>query len=66
MFPDIPLTSNEGTLKWFDISEIRTLEMPFTAKFVMEHYVETGRFNDKLYGGITNGENVIFTELPEF
>lgn len=66
MFPDIPLTSNEGTLKWVDISEIKTLEMPFTAKFVMEHYVETGRFNDKLYGGIANGESVIFTELPEF
>ena len=58
--------SNEGVLKWFDISELQTLEMPYTAKYVIEHYLETGMYNDKVYGGIANGEQVIFIELPEF
>ena len=31
-------TSNEGQLKWFALSEIRSLKMPFTAKFVIDHY----------------------------
>ncbi len=32
------LTSNEGICKWFWVDEIRNLEMPYTAKYVMEHY----------------------------
>ena len=58
--------SNEGVLKWFDISELQTLEMPYTAKYVIEHYLEIAMFNDKVYGGIANGEQVVFIELPEF
>ena len=58
--------SNEGVLKWFDISELQTLEMPYTAKYVIEHYLEIAMFNDKVYGGIANGGQVIFIELPEF
>lgn len=63
---DIGLMSNEGVLKWFDISELQTLEMPYTAKYVLEHYFAVGKFNDKMYGGIADGNQVIFTELPEF
>lgn len=58
--------SREGELRWFDISEIRNLEMPFSAKFMMEHYLDVGVHNDKIYGGISDGRNVIFTEMPEF
>lgn len=58
--------SNEGVLKWFDISELQTLEVPYTAKYVIEHYLEIAMFNDKVYGGIANGEQVVFIELPEF
>ena len=58
--------SNEGVLKWFAISELQTLEMPYTAKYVIEHYLEIGMFNDKVYGGIANGEQVVFIELQEF
>lgn len=57
------LTSNEGTLKWFDLEEISELKMPFSAKFMMEHYVKIGRYNDKVYGGIADGEKVVFTEF---
>lgn len=60
------LCSNEGNVKWFSIQEIGALEMPYTAKYVMEHYCTTGRFSDKLYVGVTNEKGVEFTELPEF
>lgn len=59
------LVSNEGEVKWFPIEEIGILEMPFTAKYVIEHYCETGRFTDKVYTGVTNKEGVEFIELAE-
>lgn len=48
------------------MKDISTLEMPYTAKFVMEHYCSVGRFLDKLYVGVTNENGVEFIELPEF
>ena len=60
------LVSSEGELKWFPIQEISDLEMPYTAKYVMMHYCETGRFTDKLYAGITNEKGVEFLELTEY
>ena len=60
------LDSNEGQVKWFSIKEIGALEMPYTAKYVMEHYCAIGRFSDKLYAGVTNEKGVEFVELPEF
>ena len=59
------LVSNEGTLKWFDIKDIHDLEMPYTAKYVMEHFCKIGRFTDKLYLGAANENGVDFIELPE-
>ena len=60
------LYSNEGILKWFLLKDIGELEMPYTAKYVMEHYCATGQFSDKLYMGVTNENGVRFMELPEF
>ena len=63
---DDNLNSNEGKTKWFSMDEISGLEMPYTAKYVMEHYCTIGRFTDKLYAGATNETGVAFMELPEF
>ena len=60
------LCSNEGQVKWFSMKDIGTLEMPYTAKYVMEHYCAVGRFSEHLYAGITNEKGVEFIELPEF
>lgn len=60
------LTSAEGILKWVRFDEVMELEMPFTAKYMLEHYLETGRFDDKVYAGVADGEKVNFSELPEF
>ena len=40
--------------------------MPFTAKYVLEHYFKAGINNDIIYGAVENGKKLIFTELPEF
>ena len=63
---DIQFTSNEGTAKWFDKAELNSLDMPFTSKYVIEHYINTNDFDNKVYGGIADGEKVVFIELPEF
>ena len=59
-------SSNEGVSKWFSLAELITLEMPFTSKYVIEHYLSVGCKTDMIYGGIADGEKVVFTEMPEF
>lgn len=60
------LMSNEGESRWFPYSELLKLEMPFTSKFVIEHYLQTGRRNSEVYAGVADGEKVVFTRMPEF
>ena len=62
---DDNLASNEGKLQWFPLDTIGELKMPHSAKYVMKHYCEEGRFSDKMYTGVTNAEDVTFVELPE-
>lgn len=62
---DENLTSNEGTCKWFSLDEIGSLEMPFTAKCVMEHYCKKGRLTNALYVAVTGPEKMDFCELLE-
>lgn len=59
------ITSNEGICKWFSIGEIEKLEMLYTAKYVVKHYCEIGRFTSELYAGISNGDKVEFVTMPE-
>ena len=60
------LVSNEGILRWFELEELQALEMPFSAKYMIEHYVTIGRYDDMLYVGTADGEKVVFAKLPEF
>lgn len=64
----LELVSSEGELKWFGFDEIdfESIPMPFTARYMLEHWLTVGRFTDKIYGGITTAENVTFTEMPIF
>ena len=63
---DENISSNEGVCKWFSIDEINTLEMPFTAKHVMEHFCKEGYLTKTLYAGIASSDKVDFLELTEF
>ena len=60
------IVSNEGISKWFPLSELTSLEMPFTSKYVIEHYLNTGHKTDMIYVGVADGAKVIFTGMPEF
>ena len=63
---DIDLKSNEGNLRWCNYNEIKTLDMPHTAKYMIEHYIEEGRFNNYIYGGIAIPSGVKFIQLESF
>ena len=60
------LKSNEGTLKWVSFEEIPALYMPVSAKHMILHYLQTGRFTDCIYAGITEESGTKFTEMIEF
>lgn len=63
--PEHPL-STEGTCRWFPYPELPSLEMPYTARFVILHYLETGYRTQDLYVGVPDGNGVVFTKLPAF
>lgn len=60
------LESSEGKLRWVPLDQVMEKEMPLTAKFMLQHYLEIGRFDDKLYSGTTLENKMVFTELKEF
>ena len=62
---EMNLQSNEGILKWVSLDECNHLEMPFSAQFMIAHYLEIGRYDHMLYGGISDGQKVVFTKLSE-
>lgn len=62
---DENLHSNEGECKWFSLDEIGDLEMPITAKYVMEHYCKVGRFTNEVYVGVTYPDRIEMNVLVE-
>ena len=60
------LSSNEGQLHWFSYEEAKHIHMPASARFMMDHYLSAGRYNEKLYGGMTEPWGARFVELQEF
>ncbi len=59
------LASNEGKCKWFPLGALGELPMPVSAKYMMEHYLKTGRNTDSLYIGVTTPDGAVFTEMKE-
>ena len=62
----VSLVCDEGKLEWVPVSKVMDLEMPFTARYVLEHYMETGCSTKSLYGGCADENGVHFVELSEF
>ena len=58
-------SSNEGIASWIDYDKVLEHEMPLTAKFIMEHYMETGRYTDEIYCAVCDGEGYQFVALRE-
>ena len=60
------LTSNEGRLRWFHLNELADLPMAYTARYMIDHWLETGRHTSCIYGGVADGKTVVFTEMYEY
>lgn len=60
------LISTEGTLRWVPFEEIPQLPMPVSAKHMILHYLETGRFTEEIYGGITEEMGTNFVPMRSF
>lgn len=57
---------DEGKLEWVEISDLMDLEMPFTAKACLKHYIEEGQFSNDTLAGIATENGVNFITLKDF
>ena len=62
---EINTDCNEGELRWVKTENVLEKNMPFTAWYMMEHYLKIGRYNDILYGGITTKNGVEFVAMED-
>ena len=60
------LVSTEGQLHWIRFEDIPALKMPSSAKHMILHYLQQGRFDDKLYAGVSESWGANFAPLAEF
>ena len=63
---DRELTSTEGQLHWVRFEDIPALKMPSSAKHMILHYLQQGRFDDKIYAGVSEHWGANFAPLGEF
>lgn len=64
--PNTHITSNEGNLEWADFDKAMLLNMPYTSKYIVEHYIKIGKNTSALYCGAAHENGVTFTELHNF
>ncbi|MBE6011113.1 MAG: NUDIX domain-containing protein [Lachnospiraceae bacterium] len=62
----VNLICNEGKPEWIQYEHILEKEMPYTAKYVLQHYLKIGKYSNHIYGGMAALKNVVFTELIDF
>lgn len=58
-------TCDEGVLEWVPLTEVCGKDMPYTAGYVIRHYLETGRRDETLYCGVADRQGVQFVALEE-
>ena len=63
---DRSLSSTEGTLRWCTWEELQSLDMPLSARHMMDHYLKVGRFTDCRYAGVTEPAGTRFVTLESF
>ena len=62
----LEISSNEGRLEWVPNEKLAGLEMPASAKYMIQHYLEIGMHTDRLYGGVATASGADFVEMEEF
>ena len=63
---DRQLQSTEGILHWKTDEDFPDLPMPASAKHMILHYLKMGRYDDKIYGGITAPGGTNFVPMADF
>lgn len=63
---EVTQTCNEGFLEWFLLDDVNSKNMPYSAQYVLKHYLDTGRYSTQLYAGIATESGVDFIVLKEF
>ena len=63
---DRELKSSEGTLRWIHYEDFEELNMPVSAKHMILHYLNVGRFDENLYAGITEKGGTRFVIMEDF
>ena len=63
---NLPLKSAEGRLEWIPYDGFEDLTMPVSAKHMILHYLKQGRFDDKIYAGVSEHWGANFAPLGEF
>ena len=63
---DQELASTEGNLRWVKPEEFADLPMPVSAKQMILHYLQTGQYDDRIYGGITEQSGTWFVSMESF
>ncbi|WP_455615242.1 NUDIX domain-containing protein [Eisenbergiella sp.] len=57
---------NEGILEWTAYESLAQRRMPYTAGYVIRHYLETGRHTGALYCGTAVPGGISWAELTDF
>lgn len=63
---EVSLYSDEGLLEWVPFAQVLQRNMPLTAKQMLTHYLQIGRFNPIVYCGVTGEEGMTFAPLEDF
>lgn len=61
-----PMHSTEGELRFFTWEELEKVDMPVSARHMMDHYLTVGRFDENRYAGITEPGGSRFVKLRHF
>ena len=61
-----PLESSEGDLRFFTWDQLKEIDMPVSARHMMDHYLAVGRFDENRYAGITEPGGSRFVKLQSF
>ena len=61
-----PLNSTEGDLRFFTWEELKNIDMPVSARHMMDHYLSVGRFDENRYAGVTEPGGSRFVRLQSF
>lgn len=63
---EVNMNCPEGILEWVPCRAVTDRVMPYTAGFVVQHYLEHAIHDDILYAGIAGPNGVDFRPLTEF